>query len=58
MLPEYDGGAIDIKYRVQQKSLTLEYALHGDPVFQPCITSKPYAGFHLSGYVGVSAGNP
>jgi len=58
MLSEFDGGVIDLRYRVQNKALTLEYALHGDPVFKPCVTNKPYAGFHASGYVGVSAGNP
>jgi hypothetical protein len=46
MLTAYDGGSIDIKFRVDKTNLYIDYALNGEKTFTNCISSKPYPGIH------------
>ena len=59
MLYDFDGGLIDIKYRVERGKLFVEYSLGGgEDNYRTCIQGKSYVGFKIKGYIGVTAGNP
>ena len=58
MLYDFDGGLIDIKYRVERGKLFVEYSLAGEDNYRSCIQGKSYDGFKIKGYLGVTAGNP
>jgi hypothetical protein len=58
MLPEFSGGNIDIKYRVDVNKLYLDYSIDGGKQYQSCISGKKYLNFHSNGYIGISSGNP
>ena len=61
MIYAFDGGSIDIKFRVNQGKLSVQYNLQGDGQdknFESCIQDKAYPGLHQHGYVGITAGNP
>lgn len=61
ILNAYDGGTIDIKFRVIQGKLSVEYNLLADGQdrsYETCITEKSYPGLHQHGFVGITAGNP
>jgi hypothetical protein len=57
VISDFDGGQIDLKYRVDKTALFLDYSYDGTS-FNPCINGKRYAGFATKGYVGISSGNP
>lgn len=58
MLTYFDGGQIDIKYRVDKTNLFVDYALNGEKTWTSCIAGKSYPGLHSQGYYGISSGNP
>ena len=58
---DVDGGSIDVKFRVLQGKLSVEYNLLGDGLdrsYESCIQEKSYPGLHDHGFVGITAGNP
>ena len=57
-LPDFFGGAIDMKYRVDRSFLSIEYSLDHGRSWTSCISQKSYVGFHQNGYIGLSSGNP
>lgn len=58
MLPDFSGGNIDIKFRIEVRKLYLEYSIDGGKKYENCINGRNYAKIHMHGYVGISAGNP
>jgi len=56
---DFDGGAIDVKFKVDKGKLSIDYALHGESAFTNCINMKNYPNvLKQKGYIGVTAGNP
>ena len=58
MMPDFDGGSLDVKYTVENHDLSLSYSIDGGVSWSSCIQKKAYVSFKLSGFFGVSAGNP
>jgi hypothetical protein len=58
MMPEFNGGNIDLDYKVENTKLYLDYSIDLGKTWTSCISGKGYVGFHTNGYIGVSAGNP
>ena len=58
MLPEFDGGQLNIVYRVDRTQLFVDYSFGDDQPYKSCISGKRYVGFQTKGYIGVTAGNP
>jgi len=45
MMNDFDGGALDIKYRVIDYALQLEYSTDNGKNWVQCIANKTYLGF-------------
>ena len=61
LLYGFDGGRIDVKFRVNQGLLSIDYSLDSEgrkPSFTECITNKAYPGLQQRGYMGITSGNP
>jgi len=58
MMPEFTGGNLKLKYRVESTALYLDYSIDAGTTWNACIAGKKYVGFHANGYVGITAGNP
>ena len=57
-VPNWNGGAIDIKFISKDSKLTVEYALDGDNNYRTCIDGKFNSMLRRTGYVGITSGNP
>ena len=57
-MPDFDTGSIDFKYTVDDHDLSLAYSIDGGNSWTKCISNKKYMSFRMSGYFGISAGNP
>lgn len=55
---DFDGGSLDIKYRVIDWALQVEYSTDNGRNWETCIANKSYVGYQQFGYVGISTGNP
>ena len=55
---DFDGGALDVRYRVINWALQVEYSTDNGANWVTCIKNKTYVGFQSFGYVGISTGNP
>jgi hypothetical protein len=55
---DYQGGSLQIKYRVVDGALQIDYSTNDGSSFTSCILNKKYAGFKTIGYIGISSGNP
>jgi hypothetical protein len=59
MMPDYDGGNLNIKYRVDNTALYLDYSLSNErDDYKSCIVGKRFVGFQVKGFIGISSGNP
>ena len=55
---DFEDGLLDIKYRVENARLSLEYSFGEEDKFHQCVTEKKYHGLKQKGYIGISSGNP
>jgi len=58
ILYDFEDGLLDVKYKVVDAKLTLEYSFGEDDKFHECVKEKKYHGLKQKGYVGISSGNP
>jgi hypothetical protein len=55
---DFEGGILQVKFKVLEGKLSLDYSTDEGKNFNTCILSKGYAGLKQIGYVGVTSGNP